>query len=290
MDAHRNYRGRFAPTPSGPLHFGSLTTALASWLDARAHNGYWGVRIEDTDTPRCSDKAATTILTQLERYGLYWDDDVVYQHTRTDAYQAALDYLIAAGKAYPCSCSRREWQTYTLYPGWCREGALHPQRTCAIRLRTDETCQPRTLPWHDRRSGHQAAILAAHGDVVLKRRDGLWAYQMAVVVDDALQDITDIVRGEDLFDNTPWQRLLQYNLGYPAPRYLHLPLMRADNGQKLSKQNKAPALPEQDDQIRTCLFAALKALMQQPPAALKTLPVEEQLQWSVKHWQPDALR
>lgn len=289
MHNRRDYLGRFAPTPSGPLHFGSLTTALASWLDARCRGGVWHVRIENIDTPRCSDKAASTILRQLERFGLYWDGQVLYQHTRSAAYQEALDRLIANNKAYPCTCSRRETKGFAHYPGWCRQGVCHPERHAAVRLRTDAPCQPAHIRWHDRRHGAQQCVTAHYDDVILKRRDGLWAYQLAVVVDDAMQGVTDIVRGEDLFDNTPWQRVLQDNLNFPQPNYLHLPLMRAANGQKLSKQNKAPALPKHDGRIRALLYTALCALKQRPPQGLSTLSVSEQLQWAQSHWHPEQL-
>ncbi|TLF53661.1 tRNA glutamyl-Q(34) synthetase GluQRS [Halomonas urmiana] len=283
-----DYRGRFAPTPSGPLHFGSLVAALASFLDARRAGGEWRLRIEDIDPPRCPAGAADTILRQLEAFGLGWDGPVSWQHDRDAAYGAALERLEAAGLAYPCSCSRKQWREHAVYPGWCRHGVCDLTRPVAWRLRSD--LGPRPVVWPDRLFGEQRFDPAALGDVVLKRKDGLWAYQLAVVVDDADQGISDVVRGVDLLDNTPWQRQLQQALGYPEPRYLHLPLILGDDGQKLSKQNLAPALPEADDAVRPLLHTALAALDQAPPESMATAPVAEQLQWGIAHWDVARLR
>ena len=287
------YRGRFAPTPSGPLHFGSLVAALASFLDARHAGGEWRLRIEDIDPPRCPAGAADAIQRQLEAFGLHWDGPVLWQHDRDDAYQAALERLIDQGLAYPCSCSRKQWRDHPIYPGWCREGVREPGKPVAWRLRSDLGLRPVT--WEDRLFGHQCFDPATLGDVVLRRKDGLWAYQLAVVVDDADQGITDVVRGLDLLDNTPWQRQLQHALGVPEPRYLHLPLIIGENGQKLSKQNLAPALPTDDAAVRPLLHAALTALDQAPPAGLAGAPVAEQLAeavaaWSVARLQPHRER
>ncbi|MGM0988205.1 MAG: tRNA glutamyl-Q(34) synthetase GluQRS [Pseudomonadota bacterium] len=284
----KDYRGRFAPTPSGPLHFGSLVAALASFLDARRAGGEWQLRIEDIDPPRCPAGAADTILRQLEAFGLHWDGPVLWQHDRHHAYATALERLRARGLAYPCSCSRRQWRDHPVYPGWCRHGVREPGKPVAWRLRSDLGLRP--VVWEDRLFGKQRFNPAELGDVVLQRKDGLWAYQLAVVVDDADQGITDVVRGFDLLDNTPWQRQLQHALGYPEPRYLHLPLIIGTDGQKLSKQNLAPALPEQDDAVRPQLHAALTALDQAPPSALATAPVGEQLGWAVAHWEITRLR
>ena len=248
------YRGRFAPSPTGPLHAGSLVAALASWLDARAHCGTWIVRIEDVDTPRCVPGADELILRQLATCGLVSDEPVVRQSRRGTLYQAALDRLIADGVAYPCACSRkdienalnaaglgRERHHAAVYPGTCRpeRGGLHGREARAWRFRVE----PGKLEWTDRRLGAQSQAVAVEvGDFVLRRADGLWAYQLAVVVDDAEQGITQIVRGEDLSDNTPRQRLLQQALGLPVPGCLHTPLVMGDNGEKLSKQNGAQAL------------------------------------------------
>ena len=258
------YRGRFAPSPTGPLHAGSLVAALASWLDARAHGGAWLVRIEDVDTPRCVPGADQLILSQLAACGLLPDEPPVWQSQRTPLYQAALDRLLRAGLAYPCGCSRSDIAQALaasgrgkprhgelVYPGTCRNG-LHGKPARAVRLRCDET-----ITWVDRRLGPQVQNVAETvGDFVLKRADGLWAYQLAVVVDDADQGITDVVRGEDLADNTARQILLQRLLGLPTPRYLHTPLVLNDLGEKLSKQSGAQALDTREP------LAALRAAAQ----------------------------
>lgn len=282
------YRGRFAPTPSGPLHFGSLVAALGSYLDARQAGGDWLLRIEDIDPPRCPAGASDTILRQLEAFGLHWDGPVYYQSDRHDAYQAALERLIDQGLAYPCSCSRKQWRDHPIYPGWCRGGVREPDRPVAWRLRSDLGLRP--VEWQDRLFGAQRFDPATLGDVVLKRKDGLWAYQLAVVVDDAAQGITDIVRGHDLLDNTPWQRQLQAALGLPEPRYLHLPLILGADGQKLSKQNLAPALPREGPEVRRLLHRALEALDQAPAPGLIREPVAVQLAEAIPRWSVARLR
>src|SRR5574343_1737818 len=250
------YIGRFAPSPTGLLHAGSLVAALASWLDARAHGGQWRVRIEDVDTPRCVAGADLAILQQLALCGLVPDGEVLWQSQRGAHYQQALDSLIAQGLAYPCGCSRKDIEAAQasptarhhaqVYPGTCR-GGLHGKPARAWRLNVQAVRQVCGLPaltrWHDRRLGEHAEDVAQEvGDFVLRRADGLWAYQLAVVVDDAAQGITDVVRGQDLADNTARQIVLQRALGLPTPRYLHTPLVLGANGEKLSKQNGAAAL------------------------------------------------
>ncbi len=247
------YIGRFAPSPTGPLHAGSLVAALASWLDAKVHHGRWLVRIEDVDTPRCVPGADRLILQQLAACGMVPDEAPVYQSQRGALYQQALNQLVAHGTAYPCACSRqdieRELQALgqarsrhgeLVYPGTCRDG-LKGRPARAWRLAVGPSRE--VLPWHDRWLGDQTQDVAAEvGDFVLKRADGYWAYQLAVVVDDAAQGVTDVVRGEDLADNTARQILLQRALGLPAPRYLHTPLVLDAHGEKLSKQNGATPL------------------------------------------------
>lgn len=266
--------GRFAPSPTGPLHAGSLVAALASWLDVRARGpqARWLVRIEDADTERCLPGLGEHILGQLAACGLLPDETPVWQTQRSARYQAALDALVAMHRAYPCGCSRKDIDaalaargvTHTrhgerVYPGTCRDG-LHGKSARAWRFAVEPLAPPpdpavHDLHWSDRRLGPQRQDVAAEvGDFVLRRADGPWAYQLAVVVDDADQGVTDIVRGEDLTDNTARQILLQRALGLPTPSYLHTPLVLAPDGQKLSKQNGATSL-DLDTPI-----AALRAL------------------------------
>ncbi|MDO9279303.1 MAG: tRNA glutamyl-Q(34) synthetase GluQRS [Polaromonas sp.] len=282
------YIGRFAPSPTGPLHAGSLVAALASWLDARAHGGQWLVRIEDVDTPRCVPGAVETILQQLATCGLLPDAAPVYQSQRGLLYQQALDQLTRAGLAYPCGCTRqdiasalaksgqaRERHSELVYPGTCRVG-LRDKPARAWRFLTTHVGQSTEVSWTDRRLGQQTQNISEQvGDFVLRRADGLWAYQLAVVVDDAAQGITDVVRGEDLADNTARQILLQRALGLPTPRYLHTPLVLGANGEKLSKQNGAQALLLSDP--LAALNAAAACL--QLPAASGTLS-EALAQWT----------
>lgn len=275
------YIGRFAPSPTGPLHAGSLVAALASWLDARAHNGQWLVRIEDIDTPRCVKGADQRILEQLPAFGLVADSEPTWQSQRTHLYEDALTHLINKGWAYPCGCSRKEIEdiyvsqgqdiarhSAAIYPGTCRDG-LNGKPARAWRLNVQAVMEalhlPQTLQWHDRRMGQQQQDVAREvGDFVLKRADGLWAYQLAVVVDDADQGITHVVRGEDLHDNTARQILLQKALGLPTPIYMHTPLVMGENGEKLSKQNGALALDLQDP--LTVLNCAAEVLRLNPCA------------------------
>jgi glutamyl-Q tRNA(Asp) synthetase len=249
------YIGRFAPSPTGPLHAGSLVAALASWLDAHAHRGRWLVRIEDIDTPRCIPGAAEIILQQLADCTLVPDEVPIWQSQRASLYEAALDQLVNEGRAYPCACSRKdieralaaqgrshERHAELVYPGTCRTG-LAGRAPRAWRLRVE----PGLVRWQDRRLGPQQQDVEREvGDFVLKRADGLWAYQLAVVVDDAQQGISQVVRGEDLADNTARQILLQRALRLPTPGYLHTPLLLGPNGEKLSKQNGAHAVPTYD--------------------------------------------
>ena len=244
------YTGRVAPSPTGALHAGSLVAALASWLDARAHGGRWLVRIEDIDTPRCVPGADEVILTQLAACGLVPDEAPLWQSERTAWYEQALASLVAAGLAYPCGCSRsaidsanaargvnRPRNGERVYPGTCRDG-LHGTGPAAWRMRTQAA--PALSRWQDRRLGEQTQDLHTQvGDFVLRRADGLFTYQLAVVVDDAAQGISHVVRGEDLADNAARQRWLQDALGLPVPQYLHTPLVMGRNGEKLSKQNGA---------------------------------------------------
>jgi glutamyl-Q tRNA(Asp) synthetase len=251
------YAGRFAPSPSGPLHFGSLVAALASWLDARAARGRWLLRIEDLDTPRTQPGAADDILRTLERLGLHWDGEVVYQSRRTGLYRDALERL--RDQTYWCGCSRREIADSSLglaadgaqiYPGTCRAGAAPGKTPRALRLKVAGAVE-----FLDRVQGRQAQLLERDvGDFVLERADGQFAYQLAVVVDDAAQGITDVVRGADLLDSTPRQVYLQQLLGYPTPRYLHVPAAVNAAGEKLSKQTGACAVGGRQDLRRALAF------------------------------------
>ncbi|MFC3854068.1 tRNA glutamyl-Q(34) synthetase GluQRS [Salinispirillum marinum] len=273
------YIGRFAPSPSGPLHFGSLVTALGSYLDARAHNGQWYVRMEDIDPPREQPGAADDILRTLEAFGLHWDGPVVWQSSRSEAYLAALEAL--AEHCFYCTCTRAELRPYEgVYPGTCRarQQRLSEQHS-AIRLRTPDT----PLCFHDRVQGQICHTpQETGGDPILRRKDGLWAYQLAVVVDDGAQGITDVVRGNDLLNTTAGQVYLQQCLGLPTPRYLHLPLMVDAEGRKLSKQNHAPALDP--SAAKPLMLQALNVLGIAPPAHLNDATLEEILRWGIAHW------
>ncbi len=305
------YVGRFAPSPTGPLHAGSLVAALASWLDARAAAGRWLVRIEDVDTPRCSPQAGETLLRQLAALGLKGDETPLWQSQRSAAYQQALDALVRSGLAYPCACSRADiaaahaaaghipTRHHPLpYPGTCRTG-LRGRAPRAWRFACGKywskwplahygqaqaasfSVANDLLTWTDRRLGVQTQNVPAEvGDFVLQRADGLWAYQLAVVVDDAAQGVTHVVRGEDLADNTPRQLLLQAALGLPAPRYLHTPLVRGADGEKLSKQHGASAL-ETSHPLKTLQRAAEMLGLSPVPAQTR---VADALAYWVMTW------
>jgi len=275
------YVGRFAPSPSGPLHAGSLATALASWLDARAHDGRWLLRIEDVDTPRTVPGAAEVIMAQLHALGLAWDGEIIWQSRRGDAYQTAFDTLAARGLIYGCGCTRREIADSALrgqtmpgadgerpYPGTCRHGLPEGRQARAWRLRVPDGLEH----FEDRWLGPQEQDVAqAVGDFALRRADGLWAYQLAVVVDDAAQGVTDVVRGADLLSSTARQRVLGRLLGLPPLRYMHVPLiLDASSGLKLSKQNGAP--PIDTGAPLTALKAAWEALGFPPFAAAGIAP------------------
>ncbi|MGF1547043.1 MAG: tRNA glutamyl-Q(34) synthetase GluQRS [Thiotrichales bacterium] len=288
------YIGRFAPSPTGPLHLGSLVAALGSYLDARAHDGLWHLRIEDLDPPREMPGAADSIRRTLERHGLFWDGPVCYQSTHTEAYLDALEHLHRNGLLYPCACTRKTLEHTAqpgamgpIYPGTCRTRRIDPTHGAhALRVQTDDT----PIAFVDRRCGQVVQRLARElGDFVLRRADGLFAYQLAVVVDDAALAITDIVRGADLLDNTPRQIYLQRLLGHPTPRYAHLPIVTHANGEKLSKQTHAPAL---DDRCATAnLLDALAFLGFEPPAELSQESCEGVLNWALScDWRAEAFQ
>lgn len=279
-----SYVGRFAPTPSGYLHFGSLVAAVASYLDARAVGGRWLVRMEDLDPPREVPGAQQAILETLERYGFEWDGAVERQSERFPAYAAVVEQLLCSGLAYACTCSRKQLEGFAgIYPGFCRD-AGHAREDAAIRLRVPEL----EYRFVDRVQGEVRQHLGREvGDFVIQRRDGFYAYQLAVVLDDAWQGITDIVRGADLLDNTPRQLYLQELLGIAAPRYLHVPLIIQPDGHKLGKSYRSP--PLEAAQASPLLVRALKALGQNPPAGLAQGAPGDVLTWGIRHWNADAI-
>jgi glutamyl-Q tRNA(Asp) synthetase len=291
-EGKRSYRGRFAPSPTGPLHFGSLVAAAASYLDARAHGGSWLVRIEDLDPPRVAPGAADAILHALEAYGMQWDGAVLYQSMRTPAYSEAFAALQGAGALYPCGCTRREIALSAqagadglVYPGTCRRG-LPPGRTArAWRVST----QGARVSFTDCIQGDLEYDMERElGDFVVCRADGLYAYQLAVVVDDAAQGITHVVRGADLIDSTPRQIHLQRLLAMDSPCYAHVPVAVDGAGEKLSKQTRAPALDTLDP--APTLVDALAFLGQEsPPQALGRAAVSEIWQWALDHWSLDRV-
>lgn len=282
------YRGRFAPSPTGPLHFGSLVAALGSCLDARTQGGEWLVRMEDIDTPRNVPGAADDILRTLEAFGFEWDGAVAYQSRRHAAYGEALARLREAGKVYGCACSRREIADSALLPaidggmvysGTCRSGLAAGRLARAWRLRVDAS----ELVFDDRLQGRIAQVLERDvGDFVLLRADGLFAYQLAVVVDDAWQEITDVVRGADLLASTPRQIWLQRCLGHATPGYAHLPVAANPAGEKLSKQTKAAPLKVADAPGE--LLAALHFLGQPAPTELAAAAVRDVWAWALENW------
>ncbi|RTE64650.1 tRNA glutamyl-Q(34) synthetase GluQRS [Amphritea opalescens] len=278
------YTGRFAPSPTGPLHFGSLLAALASYLDARSHNGQWLVRIEDLDTPRVVKGATDSILNTLEQFGFEWHGPVIRQSDRLPIYHDILSQLIDNHLAYPCHCSRQQIFDRTggrRYDGYCRTHPPKNSSDCAIRSH----CEQR-YPFDDLIQGHQPANDPTE-DFVIFRRDGFFAYQLAVTIDDAEQQINHIVRGSDLLDSTPKQIHLQQQLGYPQPIYAHIPVATNVQGQKLSKQTLAPALDHQ--QARQQMIQALRFLGQQPVVELYDCRLEECLNWAIEHWDITAI-
>ncbi len=286
------YRGRFAPSPTGPLHFGSLLAAVGSYLEARRQNGEWLVRIEDLDPPREVPGADKLILDTLEAYGFEWNGAVLYQSQHSEYYLHALERLQQMGLLYRCSCSRKEIAERSeqlglrsgVYPGTCRghQADIHQQHT--LRLLTEG----QQVEFSDAIQGTIRQILAEEvGDFVLRRADGLFAYQLAIVVDDAEQGITEVVRGSDLLDSTPRQILIQRYLDYPTPAYRHLPIAVNTEGLKLSKQTFAPAL-KQDNPLPT-LWQALHFLGQQPPEELSEGDITDFWRWAIAHWQADRV-
>jgi glutamyl-Q tRNA(Asp) synthetase len=276
------YVGRFAPSPTGSLHLGSLVAALGSFADARSRGGQWLVRMEDLDTARLLPGCAAQMLRTLEAFGLTWDGPVEYQSACTAHYEAALSALEVRGLTFRCSCSRRERDRQSGYPGTCRRGPTRPGPT-AVRFRVDDV----SVAFEDRAQGPCNYRLSERGDVVIRRRDGAFAYQLAVVVDDARQGVTDVVRGADLLDSTPWQIALQQALGLPTPSYLHLPLVVEREGGKLAKSRRS--VPLDPARAGSQLHKALRLLMQAPPAELELEAGPTVLAWAVAGWRVQAV-
>jgi glutamyl-Q tRNA(Asp) synthetase len=286
------YIGRFAPSPSGPLHFGSLVSALASYLDAKAHGGKWLVRMEDLDPPREQPGAASAILQCLDEHGLHWDGEVIYQSQRSDAYQVCLNALLQAELAYPCTCSRQDLTAMGgIYDGRCRNRPVDSRQTCSLRLKLydlPDRATAEVIQFDDLIQGTQIQNLRTQaGDQILKRRDGFYAYQLAVVVDDIAQGITHIIRGSDLLEVTGRQLFFIGLLGATLPQFGHVPLAIQANGQKLSKQNHAKALNSQFASRN--LWRGLEFLGQNPPADLADASTSECLDWALHHWQREAV-
>lgn len=277
---HRPYRGRFAPSPTGDLHFGSLVAATASYLEARAQGGRWLVRIDDIDPPREVEGSAQRILRELERLGMTPDEDVLYQSTRTKAYEQAVERLLDLGQAYWCGCSRSDLPPSGIYPGTCRAGLPPGRKPRAVRLKVGEA----VVEFVDQLQGRIAQDMRSEvGDFVIWRADGLPAYQLAVVLDDAEQGISHIVRGADLLDSTPRQILVQEKLGLPTPRYAHVPVVLGRSGAKLSKRLQSDPISES---ASSALDAALRHLGHQPPAGLE---LDRLWAWAFGNWNLDRV-
>lgn len=293
------YRGRFAPSPTGPLHQGSLLAAVASYLEAQQHQGEWLVRMEDVDELRNVKGAADNILRSLEAYGFEWQGEVLYQTQRKDAYTEALQQLISQDLCYPCQCSRRKLRADAdagkintgpfgiIYPGYCTQKTFAEMKSptdYSIRVKVSDD----TIQFTDQCLGKVSQNLARDlGDFIIRRRDGLFAYQLAVVVDDAYQNISHIVRGADLLDSTPRQIYLQACLGVPQPDYLHLPLILHPNGDKLSKQTGAQGIGHKAN--IALLVECLELLGQQPPEQLKQASLNDFWDWAKSHWKTENI-
>lgn len=282
------YVGRFAPSPTGPLHFGSLLAAIASFLQARVNRGKWLLRVEDIDPPREQPGADRQIIHALEAYGFEWDGPVTYQSQFRERHEELVQRLLEESRAYRCSCSRSDLASAprgplgVIYPGTCRNGSRNGE--VAIRVRTDD--EP--VRYRDALQGDQTHRLESEsGDFIIMRRDGLIAYQLAVVADDHDQGITEVVRGIDLLESTPRQIFLQRQFGFATPAYLHIPVAENAAGQKLSKQTGAREIELQD--VRPVLVQALEALGQQPPRDLAESGLASIWQWAADNWRPGVL-
>ncbi|QSA98794.1 tRNA glutamyl-Q(34) synthetase GluQRS [Methylococcus sp. EFPC2] len=286
------YRGRFAPSPTGPLHLGSLYTALASFLQARARGGIWLLRIDDIDRPRVVPGAADRIRQTLEYFGLTWDGPVTSQSTHLDDYRQALGQLVDRGLTYRCTCSRKQLRMNPgddgetgIYLGHCRDATRHPEQAHALRLRAGG----RIVAFNDKLQGrYQQDFSREIGDFIVRRRDDVYAYHLATVVDDARSGISEVLRGSDLLAATPCQIILQQELGLPTPDYLHIPVVTDRTGVKLSKQTGAAAVPLA--RPSATLYRLLTMLRQNPPADLSEAPKEALLDWAIRHWDVSRLK
>jgi len=277
--------GRFAPSPTGGLHLGSLYTAAASFLDARSHGGRWLVRMEDVDRAREVPGAAAGILRTLEAFGFEWDAQVLRQSDRSDHYAAAIERLRARGLTFECSCSRQDLVGEGRYPGHCRGGPRDSSVATATRLKIE----PQSITFDDRIQGSYGQDVASVvGDAILRRRDGLFAYLLAVVVDDAAQGVTHVVRGADLLVDTPRQIYLQRSLALPTPRYAHVPVLVESDGSKLAKSTRST--PARESRLQNQLLKVLQLLEMGPPSTLQGAPVGEIWQWAHAHWASNGLR
>ena len=284
------YKGRFAPSPSGPLHRGSLVAALGSFLDARANQGQWRLRIEDIDPPREDPLSKTIIPKQLELHGLHWDESVYYQSERSHLYREYLEYLNEREQTYFCNCSRQRIKSIGgEYDGFCRERNNLADNS-SVRIRFEQPSETQfAIEWNDLIHGNQYFDEASlGGDFILKRKDGLFSYQLAVAIDDGIGGYTDIIRGEDLLDSTPRQLFIQSRLKISSPAYGHLPLALDRTGIKLSKQNHAPSLDEYRPQEN--LYFALNILGQNPPIEITDSAVSDIIRWAIDHWQRPCAR
>ncbi|MDT8282853.1 MAG: tRNA glutamyl-Q(34) synthetase GluQRS [Gammaproteobacteria bacterium] len=281
-----SYTGRFAPSPTGPVHFGTLVAAVGSYLQAKINNGKWLLRMEDVDTTRKVEGADTDILHTLEAFGFEWHGEIIYQSKQTEYYQQVLDTLISQSLVFPCTCSRKQLAETNskIYPGTCRRRHLPEKKQHALRI----LAQDINIGFVDKVMGKQSQNIKTQcGDFVIQRRDGLFAYQLAVVADDALQSITEVVRGADLLDSTARQIYLQQCLHYPSPDYCHLPLVVDANGAKISKSAGAARVTIKNRQ--ELLVAALAFLGQQPPTEINNSDITDIWRWAIAHWRVDRV-
>jgi len=288
---NNQYRGRFAPSPTGPLHFGSLVAALGSWLDAKANNGLWYLRIEDIDPPREQQNAKEDILRTLEAFGLTWDGDVFYQSQQLQHYQQTIEQLDTQERTYYCQCTRRLIrETAGIYQNTCRDLNLKASEQHSLRVRLDSTeydQQKKQYVLHDRFQGDTLIpIEIAKEDFIIRRKDGLHAYMLAVVVDDIEQNISHVVRGHDLIETTAQQISLHKLLSNRAPRYAHMPMIVDSKRQKLSKQTHAKAISSASK--KHLIIKALEMLNQEPPKSLKQEYYQDILEWAIIAWKPES--